>query len=95
MKPAKPFQMPLVGQRPDGLYRVGDSAWMFIADGVLFLPVEVLHPVVLLTCGRPIRVVGDMQGNLRHFIRAQHVMEDQPDIAAEVAAIAAQYGCQV
>ena len=79
----------------DGLYRVARGHWLWVKDGVLFLPVGVLHPLILLTSGRPFVAVDDNRGKVRHFIRARHVMEEAPNLAAQVRLIAVKYGCEV
>jgi hypothetical protein len=79
----------------DGLYRFEGGTLMWIEGGVLFLPIGVLHPVVALTCGRPIRGVEDDRGKPQLFMRAAYVMEESPDLAELIKAAAAKYQCLV
>lgn len=79
----------------DGLYQITRRHWLWIADGVLHLPVNGLHPFVVYTSGQPKFRVPSRRGKMRYFIRAVHVMEQEPSLAADVRALAAKYGCQV
>ncbi len=79
----------------DGLYRFKGGERMWIKGGVLFLPVEVLHPLVVLTCGRMLHGVYDNRGRARLFMRASDVMAEAPSLVADVQAVAAKYQCQL
>ncbi len=79
----------------DGLYCFKGGELMWIQGGVLYLPVEVLHPLVLLTSGRMLRRVNDGRGVAHFFIRAADVMAEAPGLAADVKAVAAKYQCKV
>jgi hypothetical protein len=79
----------------DGLYRFKGGEQMWIEGGVLFLPVEVLHPIVVLTCGRMLRRVYDNRGRARFFMRASDVMAEAPSLTADVQAVAVKYGCEL
>jgi hypothetical protein len=79
----------------DGLYRFEGGHLIWIEDGVLFLPVAVLEPFVLFTCGRPLRMVRDERGMPQFFMRASQVMELSPELAGGISAVAAKYQCLV
>lgn len=79
----------------DGMYvsRSGDRLW--IEKGVLFLPTDLIHPILLLFGGRIMRRVKDGQGKSRYFLRARDILAEAPHLAKGVNALAAKFGCEL
>lgn len=73
----------------DGLYKFANDEWIWIKDGSLYLSAKFLHPLELLTSGRPFVVVEDDFGKHRAFIRAAHLMEERPSLSHLIKQVAA------
>ena len=61
------------GGSDDRLLRVGRH-YIWIKGGVLHLQGTVLHPLILLTCGKPLHCVTTARGRRLRFIRAADVI---------------------
>lgn len=77
------------------LLRVGSQYHVWIEGGVLHLPAEVLHPLVVLTCGKPLHIVTTARGRKLTFIRAADVIAESPHMAGDVRKVAARFGCSL
>jgi hypothetical protein len=74
---------------------VGGKHHVWIEKGVLHLPAEVLHPLVMLTCGRPIHIVTTARGRRLTFMRAADVIAESPKLTELVMAVAARFECSL
>ena len=83
------------GGSGERLIRVGSRLHVWIKDGVLYLPGEVLHPLILLTCGRRLHIITTAQGRKLTFIRAADVVAEAPQMAGDVQKVAARFGCSL
>lgn len=75
------------------LHVAGHYIW--IKEGVLYLPVETLPPMVMMTCGKPVKVLNLEGGAKLVFMKASDVVDAAPHLAADVRAAAAKFGCAV
>ena len=75
----------------DGLYKFANGEWIWIHEGILYLSATLLHPVVALTCGQPLRIVEDESGKIRFFLRAAHLMAVIPHQAQLIRAVAVHH----
>jgi hypothetical protein len=44
----------------DGLYRFGKgrkTVWMYVKDGIMWLPTAMMSPIIWMTAGKPITIV--------------------------------------
>ena len=77
----------------DGLYRFGKgrkTVWMYVKDGIMWLPTAMMSPIIWMTAGKPITIV-----EKRSFMRAGDIIEEMPSHRAEIETLAAKHGLAV
>ncbi len=82
------------GNGGERLFRVG-KLHVWVKDGVLHLPVEVLHPLVALTSGKPLYVVEGSCGRKFAFMRGADVVAVAPNLGEDAQKVAARFGCSL
>ncbi len=82
------------GNDGERLLRVGELH-VWIKGGVLYLPVEVLHPLVALTCGKPLYVVEGSCGRKFAFMRGADVVAVAPNLGEDAQKVATRFGCSL
>jgi hypothetical protein len=85
---------PGVGGCGDRLLRVGKN-YIWIKGGVLHVQGAVLHPLILLTCGKPLHILTTPRGRRLMFIRAADVVAEAPHLADLVRRVAARFECSL
>ena len=77
----------------DGLYRFGKgrkTVWMYVKDGIMWLPTAMMNPIIWMTAGKPITIV-----DKRQFMRAGDIIEEMPSQKAAIETLAAKHGLAV
>lgn len=77
----------------DGLYRFGKgrkTVWMYVKDGIMWLPTAMLSPIIWMTAGKPIAIV-----DKRSFMRAIDIIEEMPSRRAVIETLAAKHGLRI
>lgn len=77
----------------DGLYRFGNgrkTVWMYVNDGIMWLPTAMMNPIIWMTAGKPITIV-----EKRSFMRAGDIIEEMPSQRADIETLAAKHGLAV
>ena len=77
----------------DGLYRFGKgrkTVWMYVKDGIMWLPTAMMSPIIWMTAGKPITIV-----EKRSFMRAGDIIEEMPSHRAGIETLAAKHGLAV
>ena len=77
----------------DGLYRFGKGSktvWMYVKDGIMWLPTAMMNPIIWMTAGKPITIV-----DKRQFMRAGDIIEEMPSQKAAIETLAAKHGLSV
>jgi hypothetical protein len=82
------------GNGNERLLRVG-GVHVWIKGGVLHLPVEVLHPLLALTSGKPLYVVEGSCGRKFTFMRGADVVAVAPNLGEDAQKVAARFGCSL
>jgi hypothetical protein len=77
----------------DGFYRFGKgrkTVWMYVKDGIMWLPTAMMSPLIWMTAGKPITIV-----DKRSFMRAGDIIEEMPSQKAAIETLAAKHGLAV
>ena len=77
----------------DGLYRFGKgrkTVWMYVKDGIMWLPTAMMSPIIWMTAGKPITIV-----EKRSFMRAKDIIEEMPSLGNDIKNLAAKHGLTV
>lgn len=77
----------------DGLYRFGNgrkTVWMYVKDGTMWLPTAMMNPIIWMTAGKPITIVGK-----RQFMRAGDIIEEMPSQKVAIETLAVKHGLAV
>jgi hypothetical protein len=79
----------------DGLWKSGRQ-YVWIKGQRLYLqPMRILHPLIVLTCGKPFTIVTGKRGRRMTFMRAADIIEEAPKLKPGIEAIAARFGVGV
>jgi hypothetical protein len=65
---------------------------LYVTGGVMWMPVEMLHPIMVFTSGKPLMIVNDKHGVDHAFMRASDMIELLPKRKSTIAAIATKHG---
>ena len=77
----------------DGLYKVGKgrtAVWIYVKDGIMWLPTAMMHPLIWISAGKPITIV-----EKRSFMRAKDIMEEMPSHRVDIETLAVKHGLAV
>lgn len=77
----------------DGLYRFGKgrkTVWLYVKDGIMWLPTAMMSPIIWMTAGKPITIV-----DKRGFMRAGDIIAEMPSYKAAIETLAAEHGLAV
>jgi hypothetical protein len=77
----------------DGLYEFDGGGRIWVEDGRLFLPMEVLHPLVILACRVPVLRVEYPPSQQEWFVRACDVVRvaPEPELVAGTKVVAKKF----
>ena len=70
----------------DGLYRFGKgrkTVWLYVKGGIMWLPTDLMSPLIWMTAGKPITIV-----DKRQFMRANDIIEEMPSQKAAIETLA-------
>lgn len=77
----------------DGIYKFGKgrgTVWLYVQDGIMYLPTALMHPLIWMSAGKPITIV-----EKRSFMRAKDIIEEMPSLGNDIKNLASRHGLTV
>ena len=75
--------------------RVGARKYVWIKAGILHLPVNLPHPILVLTSGKMLQMVTMETGRQLMFMRAADMVDVAPEMLECVKLVAKRFECSL